>query len=104
MLVELIGLLKSPDMRLAMRVNRGTDIRCLLISETLQDTPPCEFNNISKLDSKATRAKVSINSSVPSSNFSVRKSPSQFALCSSKTNVCVCVIIVVPHVLLHDGI
>ena len=65
MFVELIGLLRSPDMWLAMHVNRGTDICCLWISEILQGLGPWEFNNISKLGSKATGAKVSIDSTIP---------------------------------------
>ena len=70
MLVELIGLLKNPDMRLGMHVNRGTDIYAVSGSpRTLQGTLPWDFNNISKRDSKATRAKVSINNSVPSPNY-----------------------------------
>ena len=69
MLVELIGLLRSPDMRLAMHVNRGTDICCLWISETLQDPVPWESNNISKREFKATGAKVSIDSTFPPFKF-----------------------------------
>ncbi len=99
MLIELIGLLKSPVMRLAMHVNRGTDICCLLISETLQRTVPSESNNIAQLDFKATRAKFSMDRQYGSIvRYGVRKSPSQFALCFVFTeDQCVRAIIMVPH-------
>ena len=92
MLVELIGLFLEPGYAVGYACQQGhRHICCLWISETLQGLVPWEFDNISKLDTKATGAKVSIDSTIPIVQSLVRRPPSQFALCLPKTCVCVCV-------------
>ena len=62
MLVELIGLFLEPEYAVGYACQQGHRHMRLLISETLQALVPWEFENISKLDTKATGAKVSIDS------------------------------------------
>lgn len=88
-------------MRLAMHVNRGIDICCLLISETLQGLGAMGIQQhitYRKLDSKATGAKVSIDSTTPPFNpkYGILH---RNLLCVHRRPVCVCTraITMAPH-------